>query len=163
MVTLSISRHGDQPLKVQPGSTVPCGQGDLIALVIGRLIGGFRDRSVCRDNRQGVLSAAGSNGEVSGIVGDVVVGKLNRPGLSVCTDKDRCRQSLTSSPAIGRRHAVHGQEPVERAGEHWINRPKTLLAVIRGDRSILLVDSEVRCIVGDGVVGKHTGRAERSR
>ena len=92
------------------------GQGDDISIMVRGLIGGFCNRAVTGDiDRECVFIQRCGDGEVGGVVGDVVVGehtsRAERGG-------DRIRTNgLACGAAVGGRYIIRRQEAGEGAGQ----------------------------------------------
>src|SRR5436190_6329909 len=72
---------------------------------------------------------------------------------------------LTRGAAVGRRDVVGSQESAAAAGSQWIRICIAIGLARRISRPgrVLLVNSEVRTIVNDVVVGDHVSRTKRGR
>ena len=86
-------------------------------------------------------------------VGDVVVAE-HRRGTERRADRVRTDR-LAHGAAVGRRHAVGRQEPIQRAREGRVGAAVDLALAVGRDRGTLLGDLEGRRVGGDVVVAEH--------
>src|SRR5436190_1933299 len=101
------------------------------------------------------------DGEVSRVVGDVIVAEHACRTQAGTNRVGTASNSLTRSAAISSSHAISCEEAQQGAGKGWVNAAVGLARRIGRDRSVLPVNRELSRVVGDVVVPEHTCRAKR--
>src|SRR5207249_10530298 len=103
---------------------------------------------------RGALGRLLGDGEVGGVVGDVVVSYPPRRSSHLTDRVGAARHGLPCRAAVGGAHTVGSQEATERASRQWVSVgvDVSLAWRVQRDRGLRLGDGEGGGVVGDVVV-----------